>query len=195
MDEIRTFIAIEIPPEVIRALAGVQQQLRQTGAEVSWSRPEGMHLTLKFLGEIPATLAPVIGQTLCEVAASHAPFRLAVCGTGAFPNLHRPRVVWAGVTDGADTVRTLARAVDQALTGLGLRRDEKPYSPHLTLGRVHTQDGVAPMLTRLNAFAQESFGLVTVSAIRLMRSELGPQGARYTMLHRAPLLGDPSTTA
>lgn len=182
MPEMRAFIAIAVDPSILARLTSVQQHLRQTGAEVGWVRPEGMHITLKFLGNIHATHVTAIGEMLTDVAQRRAPFRIAVAGTGAFPTLQRPRVIWAGITEGATELFALARAVEDGAGQLGLPREERPYHPHLTLGRVKSQKNVAHLTALVHQYAHEQFGEMRATSIILMQSELLPDGARYTPL-------------
>ena len=127
------------------------------------------------------------------MGTSSRPFEARICGLGAFPSAGRPRVVWAGVTDGASEMIEFARRVDVALAALGLPRDERPFSPHVTLGRVR-RPGRNPVLTdALESASAREFGRVRVSSAALIRSELGPRGARYTELATVGL-GQPSET-
>ena len=191
MAQIRAFIAIELNDIVRDHLAALQQQLRQVDPTVSWARPEGMHLTLKFLGNVPEEQLPTLGDALEAVARQFAPFAVTVAGTGVFPNLRRPRVLWAGVQSADTPLAALAAAVDLAMAEHGFPREPRPFSPHLTLGRVK---GVYnPQLTPiLEQHGDELFGEVHVTELVLFRSELAPQGARYTALRRVPLTGNAS---
>ncbi|MGH7304691.1 MAG: RNA 2',3'-cyclic phosphodiesterase, partial [Candidatus Rokuibacteriota bacterium] len=131
---------------------------------------------------VPAARITPITGALTELGMSSRPFEARVCGLGAFPSAGRPRVVWAGVTDGASEMTELARRVDAALAALGLPRAERPFSPHVTLGRVR-RPGRNPALTdALESASAREFGRIRVSSAALMRSELGPGGARYTEL-------------
>jgi len=185
MAEIRTFIAIAVDPVIITRLAGVQQQLRAAGADVGWTRPEGMHITLKFLGNVPQERMPAIGEALDAVAVRFAPFTISVEGTGGFPTVQRPRVLWAGIRAGSETLTAMAAAVDDALAALDFPRDARPFRAHLTLGRVKSPANLSGLSALLEAHARDSFGEMTAADMLLMRSELSPQGARYTALHRA----------
>jgi len=187
--DIRSFVAVEIDEAIITRLSTVQQHLRGVGAQVSWVRPEGMHLTLKFLGNVPEHRLPEITHALETAVLSASPFRLSVIGVGGFPNLSRMRVVWAGIAQGAEALCALAAAVDQQLATVGFPREERPFSPHITLGRVKAPEGVHRLAELLRTHEGESFGEMPVTHVRLMRSDLLPTGARYTMLRSFPLLG------
>ena len=142
MEQIRAFIAVELPPAVREAVEGVVRELRSgIGDGVRWVRPEGVHLTLKFLGDIDADSVPAISDGLDRCAASAAPFDLFLEGVGVFPNARRPRVVWIGLGGALEPLLALQHSIDRELEGLGFARERRPFTPHLTLGRV--RDGVS----------------------------------------------------
>ena len=173
-----------------RALDEAIEQLRPAARDVAWIAPSNLHLTLKFLGAVPEERIAAVAGALDEAAREAHPFQAQIRGLGAFPSAGRPRVVWAGVTDGAVEMTALARRVDTALAALGFPRDERPFSPHVTLGRVR-RPGRSPDLTdALGSAAAREFGRMRVPSASLMRSELGPRGARYTEL-AAVTLGRP----
>ena len=190
MTEIRSFIAVPVDEAILVRLSALQQQLRQAGAPVSWTRPAGMHLTLKFLGNISEALIPRLGETLQPVAARWAPFTVSVVGTGGFPTLQRPRVVWAGIRQGKDALAALAAEVDAAVNTLGFPPETRPYNPHLTLGRVKEPKKLERLITLLQSHDGDYFGEMTAGELILFRSELSPKGARYTPLHRLTLSGN-----
>lgn len=174
----RTFIAVAVTePNLVGALQAVQK-----GPGVKWVAPHQFHFTFKFLGEIDAALVPTIQSKLDQVAAAVAPFALELRGLGAFPHQQRPRVLWAGAGVGREQLVELAERVEEALADR-FAPAERPFRPHLTLGRPRTA-AVDP-----GWFAQPAaFGVTQVTEILLVKSELGPGGPRYTLLHRAPLL-------
>jgi len=144
--------------------------------------PANLHLTLKFLGAVPEARIDSVAGALSEASLGACPFEARIRGLGAFPSAGRPRVIWAGVTEGAREMIELARCVDVALAALGFPRDERPFSPHVTLGRVR-QPGRNPALSdALGSATAREFGQMRVPSASLMRSELGPRGARYTEL-------------
>ncbi|HEX2948045.1 MAG TPA: RNA 2',3'-cyclic phosphodiesterase [Armatimonadota bacterium] len=190
MAEIRSFIAIEIERTILERLTAVQQELRQSGADVSWTRPEGIHLTLKFLGNISQEQVPAIGDALNVIAGYYRSFPLYASGVGGFPHLRRPRVLWAGVAADDDVLQRLANDVDRAMAELGFPREDRPFRAHLTLGRVKSPANLETLVPMMEAHAHDEFGTMVVRDVFLMRSDLSPKGARYTELCRAPLLGD-----
>jgi RNA 2',3'-cyclic 3'-phosphodiesterase len=148
-----------------------------------------LHLTVKFLGEVAEDRVEAIAGALTGAVARVGAFDAQVEGLGAFPSAARPRVVWAGVTAGAGALGDVAGRVDEALDALGFAREARPFSPHITLGRVR-QPGRAPALTEaLRGAAERPFGRFRVTRASLMRSELSTRGTRYTELAAASLGG------
>lgn len=189
MAGVRAFIAIQITNAIVERVVKLQQVLRHAGADIGWTLPGQMHLTLKFLGDVSVDQLPVIAERLEELTASCCPFALAFMGTGGFPNMHAPRVLWVGVGDGASALRALANAVDDAMRHLGFPCEARPFHAHLTLGRVHAGAHLADVLSLMQAHAGDIFGTMLATEVRLMRSELSPCGANHTLLHVAAFRG------
>lgn len=187
MSEIRSFIAVPVDEAIIAQLASLQQEFRRAEAPVGWVRPEGMHLTLKFLGNMPEAQAPALEAALRRAAAPFAPFPVRVESIGGFPNPRRPKVVRAGMREDTDTLAALAAAVDAATAALGFAPEERPFRPHLTLGRVKAPERLDRLSALLQAHADDRFGEMTVREVLLFRSDLSPRGARYTPLRRIAL--------
>ena len=188
---IRTFIAVETSPEVRAAAAGLTDRLKRgwRASEVRWVPPENLHLTLRFLGETEETGVAPLTAALDVVTAGTAPCRLTLGPLGAFPDARRPRVLWLGLK-GADTaaLRSLQRRIEERVTGLGWEHEGRPFSPHLTLGRIRPGRGADPGAGWTRAAVPEL--AFRVDEVVLMRSDLRPDGARYSVLHRSPLGGD-----
>jgi 2'-5' RNA ligase len=192
MDTVRAFVAIELSPTILQALDDLQSRLRQDVSPklVRWVRPQGIHLTLKFLGDVPKGQIETIAESLREACAPHAPLTLSVEGMGCFPNPRRPRVVWVGVAEPSGALSRLQRDVERALGPLGFPPEKRGFSPHLTLGRVKGRDRDAvAALGEYVSQAKVRIGEMQVHAVHLMRSELLPGGAVYSELALAPLLG------
>jgi 2'-5' RNA ligase len=179
---IRTFIAIEIPDGIKAAMAEVQGALRKTGADVGWTRPEGVHLTLKFLGPVEAQLIPKLSAAVEAITKGEAPLTVDVKGTGVFPNARAPRVVWLGLGGDIDALAELARKVDAACEGLGFKPEGRPFKPHLTLGRIKSTKGSKALMDALKSFENVELGGFKAESISIMKSELKPSGAVYTQL-------------
>ena len=193
-EELRLFVALELPAPVLAALERIQDDLRadRSARAVRWTRPEGIHLTLKFLGETPAARLEAIQAGVRAAAGEHGPLRLRAGGLGCFPNPRAPRVIWVGLGGDLDALGALQGAVEAAIAPLGFPTERRPFSPHLTLGRVR-QDASPADVRALGALVERTaigtIGEWQAAAVSLMRSELGRDGARYTCLLSAPLAG------
>lgn len=186
---IRSFIAIDLPESVRRDLAQLQERLRRVGAPVSWGRPQGIHLTLKFLGDIDPDLVPQIGAELRAITVQQTPFRLQPKTCGAFPGLNQIRVLWVGLDGPLDTLKALQERIEAALERFGFPPEQRPFKAHLTLGRVKgcgRESALQEALLDLQHFQSEAFD---VTGLVLYRSELSPHGARYSALEHAPFGG------
>jgi 2'-5' RNA ligase len=186
---IRTFIAIEIPDSIKAAMADVQGALRKTGADVGWTRPEGVHLTLKFLGPVEAQLISKLSAALEAAIKDEATLTVDVKGTGVFPNARAPRVVWLGLGGDIDAMASLAKKVDAACEGLGFKPEGRPFKPHLTLGRVKSSKGSKALMDALKSFENVELGGFRAESVSIMKSELKPSGAVYTEMYRISLQG------
>ena len=181
----RTFIAIRLSDEVLEALGELSAQVAPAWPEqsVRWARPEGMHLTLRFLGDTEEEQVPVLTAGLDQVAGASAPFALHLAGMGCFPNPRRPRVVWVGLQDSEEELLSLQKAIERLARSRGWEREKRAFKPHLTLGRV--RERVSPPA---GEWLREPPALsFQVEAIELIESRLQPSGAEYTTLHRAVL--------
>lgn len=176
-------------PDAVRARVDeAAGELRRRGGAVSWVRAENLHLTLRFLGALDEAALGPVREALAEAAREVPPFHVAVGGFGGFPAVRAPRVIWVGVTAGAGPLGALHARLDAALARRGVPPEGRAFHPHVTLGRAREPRG-APGLSELLGAAGEPFGEVAVDAVHLMRSELGPGGARYSVLAREPLAG------
>jgi len=191
----RAFIAIEIPDGVKEAIAAVQARVRSAAVVASWPRPEGIHLTLKFLGEVHEVRVPQIMRALTLALSDRERFRLGLEGVGTFPNPAAARVVWLGIVGEVGKLVALQAVVDQVMVGLGVARDDRPYTPHLTIGRIkhiRSRDAWLKGLAGSTNFELPGFD---VASIRLMRSELMPTGAKYHELGKVALKQEPESPA
>jgi RNA 2',3'-cyclic 3'-phosphodiesterase len=182
--EIRTFIAIELSPEIKSFLANISQELRIPGADVKWVRTEGIHLTLKFLGNVHVELVPQIEEKARAAFDSQSPICLEIRGLGAFPDTRRPRVIWAGCLDPDGRLAPMVLNLENLLEPLGFSKEERPFNPHLTLGRVRSNSGIAElMLTMRKKMDIVGPGQVADHAV-LFESVLKPTGAEYSRISR-----------
>ena len=188
---IRSFIAIDLPSGVQRALEELAAELKKSDAPVGWVRPEAIHLTLKFLGSVPEEMVASISSTLEQIARSVSPFQLQPCGCGAFPSIKQARVVWVGLQGDNGQLAELQKMVETAMVPFGFQPEGRPFRGHLTLGRVKGRQrlqALQQILLARQGFITEPFD---VAELVLYKSELRPEGARYTPLFRAPFAGRP----
>jgi RNA 2',3'-cyclic 3'-phosphodiesterase len=178
----RIFIALDIPEEIRARLAEYMDRARTLAPDARWARVEGLHVTLKFVGEVTDARVEQIKTALASIKAMSFVVRLD--GVGFFPNANAARVFWAGV-DGGDELPQLASAVDAILEKIGITRETKPYHPHLTLARA----GARPLreLQTLSANPQPQFGTMTAREFFLYQSQTQKGGSRYTKLERFEL--------
>lgn len=187
---LRLFVACELPDEARDALAAVQRLLRERGAEgLRWVRPEGIHLTLKFLGEVPARRLEAIERVLARAVREPFHFSTQLAKLGSFGGSTGLRVVWVSLEGEVEGLARLAARVDAALEPLGFGRERRPFAAHLTLARV--KEGASPQERRrlfdlLRSLELPPLPAVTLDAVSLMRSTLEPGGARYQCLARFP---------
>lgn len=185
-EQIRSFVAIELPEGVRKGLARLRDELeRDEHRFVKWVGPGGMHLTLKFLGNIPSKRVTEVTGAMEEATRGIYPFRLEISGLGAFPGLKQVRVFWVGIGGEVDKLSRLQQTIDAALAALGFAKEERPFVPHLTLARI--RQGASPSERRsfgalVDSTIFEEKYPVEVEAVNLMKSQLTPVGAVYTRL-------------
>ncbi len=198
MTTLRTFIAIELSSEAEAALANLQSRLKTATPphSIRWTAPQNIHLTLHFLGDMRAEAVAQISDALASVAATAAPFTLTLGRLGCFPNTRRPRIIWTGVDGDMEPLLQLHRHLGEQLkAAINFSPETRPYSPHLTIGRV--KNGIAARHLRQlsEALEQEQtqvghLARLKVSEVSLMKSELKPAGAVYTRLYHGQLGGE-----
>lgn len=188
--KIRSFLAIDPPEEVLRGIGAIQSRLRKlVEGDIRWVRPEGIHLTLKFFGDIFAADVANIATVVEKAAERERSFSLAIGGAGAFPDPHRPRVLWLGMNGDVERFLVFQKGLDQALLQIGFPREERPFRPHLTLGRIKTSKGLIGLARALEKGEEYSVGRFIAAGLSLMQSELTPRGAIYTKLKWFPFAG------
>ena len=192
MEEIRSFIAIELTEHVLRSLREVQERLGNmpAGHFARWVRPEGVHLTLKFLGSVPANRISAVAEGMRQACVGTEPFWFDVVGLGCFPNARRPRVLWVGIQEEGEQLVRLQRAIDREMEALGYPSEKRAFHPHLTLARIRKdarsqeQEALGHLVMTT---AVGELGRVRVERVNLMRSDLRPGGAVYSQLALAEL--------
>jgi len=194
MTTIRVFIAIDLPDWLRDRLAQLQDELEVEcpPGVMRWVRPEGIHLTLKFLGEVPTAQLPDIQVGLARAAATVAPFTFRAERLGCFPDTRRPNNVWVGVHEPTGALQRLQQAIEAHIAPLGYPPENRPFRPHLTLGRASRHARPAELRQFGELIARKPLnplGTVEVNGVSLMKSDLRPDGAIYTRLAYVPLSG------
>ena len=185
----RIFVAVALAPALLAAVSGMRARLAEAESTLRWVPPENLHFTLKFLGGItPPQLAGVVAAAR-EVAARTQRFSITLAGLGAFPSARRPRVVWVGVSSGADHLVALAEHLDVVLRPAHASREDRPFRPHLTIARVRDAAPVRDLSKEIDALRELEWGCQTVGAICVMESHLRPSGAVYQPVEEVWLRG------
>jgi 2'-5' RNA ligase len=164
----------------LNRLAAAQKLLVQTGADLKLVKPQNIHITIRFLGNITPTTIEKIYEEMKQV--QFAPFNVQVKGLGAFPNPNYARVIWAGITEGADQLKNVFSQLEPRLRGLGFTPDSKGFSPHLTIARVRSGRNKAQLAKLITEKADYEFGSVNAKCLRLKKSDLTPRGPVYSTL-------------
>jgi 2'-5' RNA ligase len=197
MEQLRCFIAVELPEEIKAGLSRLQAKLKSGNqSPVKWVDPYSIHLTLKFLGNVNADMMSPITEAMAEAAKGVSPLRLEIKGVGVFPNLRRVQVIWVGISGEVDKLLQLQKGIESNLAGLGFAPEARAFTPHLTLGRVRDQASADERQRLGELIAGTNFELAhpfPVEAISLIRSQLTREGAIYSRISSVKLLL-PTTT-
>jgi 2'-5' RNA ligase len=187
LTRLRTFIAVELETPIRQRLVRLQETLMRSGADVKWVEEENLHVSLLFLGEVDERDVLAVCRATEEVCRQHPVFALHVEGVGCFPNPRRPRVFWVGVSNGTEELCALHEALEPPLLALGCyRREERQFTPHITLGRARGDRPGGPGLD-LQKHARWQCGEQTVREVHVLSSQLTPKGPIYSVLSRARL--------
>jgi 2'-5' RNA ligase len=191
MSALRTFTAIDTPPDVRSAALRLIERLRAAPVKVTWTKVVNLHYTLKFLGDVPAERTPEICRAVQEAVAPFSPFQIVAAGAGAFPSLSHLQTLWLGVGDGAEQMELLFQTVERLLEPLGFAREHRRFAPHLTLGRVRggSPAGFKELADLLRKHAEFEAGPMTVSSVTVYSSVLSADGPAYSALSRADFRG------
>jgi 2'-5' RNA ligase len=181
---IRSFISIDIPDELKNEVKALQELFRKCDADVRMTRPEAMHLTLKFLGNVEEKQIEEIKKILKEIALQTALINIKLNGAGVFPNQKSPRILWVDVIEKNGILGSLQKRMDAELSKLGFEKENRDFKPHLTLGRIRSQKGRERIVKLLEDVKDKELGVFTAKDIKLMKSELRPEGSVYTELAR-----------
>jgi 2'-5' RNA ligase len=187
MPSIRSFVAIELSPDIRTQIEKIQNELKGLSADVRWVRSGGIHLTLQFLGGIQEEKIPEISGVLTQCTAGTGSFNLRVHSLGAFPSATNPKVIWIGVEDESGRLLKAQRTIEKSLAAIGFKKEKRTYTPHLTLGRLKSPGGKRAISRHLESSGDCDCGTLTVTEICLFKSDLNPGGAVYTKLKTFPL--------
>jgi len=183
----RTFFAVELSAEIAAGVRRIQAGLKERAPGVRWIRPEGIHLTLKFLGEVDPDLIGGIVSKTEEAVQAIGPFTIGVMGGGGFPTVQHPRVIWIGVDDPSGELKKVQAGIEAGMEELGFKKERRDYAPHLTVGRLRSEKEKGGVAQALEAIRASDLGTMEVREIILFRSHLKPTGAEYTKLQTIPL--------
>ena len=188
---IRAFLAIDPPEEVLGAIGRIQGRLQRIiRGELRWVRPEAIHLTLKFFGDISEDAVADIAAVVEKAAAGMPPLTFAIGGVGVFPDQRRPRVLWLGMEGDVPRLLSFQQGLEAGLGMVGFPAEERPFQPHLTLARIKSSKGLSGLAQALEKGEEQRAGEFRASGIGLIRSELTPRGAVYTRLKWFPFAGN-----
>ena len=185
MDSLRTFVAVEMAAAVRDAAVAVIDDLRKAEADVKWVARENMHLTLQFLGQVPADTINDVCHAVTEAVAGAEPLELEIRGLGAFPNARRPRTIWLGVAAGREELAAVQKRAQKALKKLGFKPEDRAFSPHLTIGRV--RQSTPDLAEQIARRPDQPYGRSPIAEVVVFSSQLSLSGPSYTALCRAPL--------
>lgn len=184
--KLRVFVAISLSEPTRQTLRRMQQALNIKGLDAKWTRPDQFHVTLKFLGEIDASATDLVVASVERVVSGRAPFSLTFQGIGAFPGWSKPRVIWAGVAEGRVPLIQLAHEIEEALTGEGFASWDRPFRPHLTLGRVRSIEPDVALSAILERLTNIAAGPERVERVVIYRSRLTAHGPIYSEIASLP---------
>lgn len=188
MGRVRTFIAVDVGESIVAAATSLQKQLATSGAAVKWVEPDAMHITLLFLGEVDERDLVNVCRLVTKAAGEMPSFPLRIAGVGAFPNPRRPKVVWAGITDGAEELRRFFQMLEEPLIERGIyRKEERDFTPHLTLGRVRSEEDGNLLAVELPKHLAWKGGQTVIDEVLVMSSELRRDGPEYAVMGRSRL--------
>jgi len=183
MEKLRTFIAISLNTGVKEELAVLIDKLKTSGADVKWVNPENIHLTLKFLGYILPEKIEEVKRVLGRIRGKFTPFKITFSGVGAFPKLSYPRVIWVGINGGKEDTKHVYELLEAELEKIGFKKEDRDFSPHLTIGRVRSGKNKAALKSCIENLSFSSGEILEVEHITLFQSTLTPKGPVYTPLY------------
>ena len=184
---VRTFIALPVAGSPVEAISAMIRDMEDAGVGAKWVDPRNMHLTLKFLGDLPRARIQPLVDAVSRAVQGEPRFEIVLRGTGAFPSIARPRVFWVGVREGADRLTGLARSIDESTVASGFAPADKGFRPHLTVGRAREESACTRAAGIISRNSDAMWGTVLVDCVHVVASVLKPSGPIYTSLARIPL--------
>lgn len=189
--EIRSFLAFELPEDIKTIVTRVSGEVRKSSLDVRWVRPESIHLTMVFMGDVQSEQIPSMGESVGAVCANHASFTISLKPMGCFPNSRNPRVVWLGIDGDLERMSRFKDDLQSALSPFGIKEEERAFKPHLTLGRFKKPAKSPTELEQMLAKYRElSSPACSLNELVFFRSDLKPGGAVYTEMSSWPLSGE-----
>ena len=183
-ETIRAFIAIELSDQIKETIRNFQDQLKPLGCDVSWVKPENVHLTLKFLGDVKTKMLPPVMETLANSCRDLRFFDTTLTQPGVFPDLRHPRVVWIGLDDDSGTLTRLAESLETAFGNIGFKKERRNFQAHITIGRIRTLKNIEQLCEAIKKLSVPPGVKQSVGQIILFKSILTPQGSIYEPLSR-----------
>jgi len=187
-DTIRAFIAIPLNPKIQRTIERIQDHLSKNNNNVNWVKPENIHITLKFLGDINTEQINSVKQALANLCQNTRPFKVELSRLGAFPHIDRPRTLWVGVIDSKQQLSRIAVSLNKALVKLGFQSGQKPFTSHITIGRIRSQKNINYLSQIMSEFSLPADSIQNIKSVILYQSTLTPQGPIYEPLHKIKLI-------
>ena len=189
--EIRSFLALKLPPEIKETLSHISREMRKTSMDVRWVKVNNIHITMVFLGNVPIGHVEPMGEAAEKVCQQYGPFAISLKGVGVFSSRRNPRVLWTGMEGDLDRMTCFRDALQKHLKPFGIKREKRPFRPHLTIGRFRKGARPGTPLDELLSKYQESTSPVcALKGLTFFRSDLKPGGALYSELKTWPLVGE-----
>jgi len=181
MDKYRAFIAIDIP--CFPKLVEIEKELKDTGADIKLVEPENIHITLKFLGDISTDISQEIKKIIEESVKNYKAFEIKLSNIGVFPSKEYIKIIWIGIQD-TDTLKNIAENIDKKINQIGFKREKRPFSAHLTIGRVKNAKNKEKIIQIINKYQNVDFFKLKVKEIILKKSTLTPKGPIYSDIEK-----------
>ena len=183
-DMIRAFIAIPLDPKIQHSIERMQDHLKKTNSDVKWVKSENIHITLKFLGDVNTEQINSVKQALSNCTHNTRPFKVELSQLGAFPNIEHPRTLWVGLKDHKQKLSRMAVSLEKALGKIGFQGDQRPFSPHITIGRIRSSNNIDALSKSMSNYPISENCIQTISKIILFQSILSSEGPIYEPLYK-----------